>query len=139
MPGCSHITNISASGKVRHCPADIIVEFPHYANMARRGTPKDAVSWYLPEWMAARGLEGRGAQTRMRELTGWSKATMSQLFNGEQDYSPAIIKAAAKALRCEDYELLMHPDRAMALRRQREDSLRIVADTETLRTGTHDE
>lgn len=85
--------------------------------MARRGIPKGPVNWYLREWMQNAGIEGRGAQARMCKLTGWSKATMSQLFNGEQDYSPKIIAEAAAALNVAEYELLMHPDRAMALRR----------------------
>jgi transcriptional regulator with XRE-family HTH domain len=110
--------------------------------MARRGVPKGQINWYLREWMASAGLSGRGAQTKMMERTGWSKATMSQLFNGTQDYSPNIVNDAAKALNCEPYELLMHPDRAMRLRRVREDALRIVEDTTPLptpSTGTHGE
>lgn len=66
--------------------------------------------------MAACGLSGRGAQAKMMERTGWSKATMSQLFNGTQDYSPAIVEAAAAALEVEPFELLLPPERAMALR-----------------------
>lgn len=85
-------------------------------NMARRGIPKAPPRWFLVEWMAACGLSGRGAQAKMMERTGWSKATMSQLFNGTQDYSPAIIEAAATALGVEPFELLLPPDRAMALR-----------------------
>lgn len=85
--------------------------------MSRRGIPKGPINWYLPEWMAACGLSGRGAQTKMRELTGWSKATISQLYNGEQDYSPAVVNAAAVALNAEPYELLMPPERAFAIRR----------------------
>lgn len=106
--------------------------------MARRGVPKGQINWYLREWMEATGLRGRGAQAKMMERTGWSKATMSQLFNGTQDYSPRVVNEAAAALNCEPYELLMHPDRAFALRRVREDAIRIVADTEPLRTGTHE-
>ena len=86
-------------------------------HMARRGIPKGPINWYLPEWMAACGLEGRGAQTKMRELTGWSKATMHQLFHGEQDYSPAVVNAAAAALKAEPYELLMPPEKAFMIRR----------------------
>ena len=104
--------------------------------MARRGVPKGPVNWFLKEWMDSAGLSGRGAQARMMELTGWSKATMSQLYNGDQDYSPKVVNEAAAALKCNPYELLMHPDMAFALRRQREDALRIVADTAPLRTGT---
>jgi transcriptional regulator with XRE-family HTH domain len=85
--------------------------------MARRGVPKGPVNWYLREWMEACGFSGRGAQTRMMELTGWSKATMSQLYNATQDYSPKVLNEAARALNVERYELLMHPSDAMRLRK----------------------
>jgi transcriptional regulator with XRE-family HTH domain len=94
--------------------------------MVRRGVPKNGISWYLPEWMAACGLSGRGSQARMMELTGWSRATMSQLYNGKQDYSPEIINEAAKALNLEPYELLMHPDKAMLLRQALANARQIV-------------
>jgi len=64
----------------------------------------------------------------MMELTGWSKATMSQLFNGTQDYSPKILTEAAKALNVEPFELLMPPERAMSLRRMRESAISIAAE-----------
>src|SRR6478735_7435484 len=86
MPLCSHMTNLYASPIVRTYPADLHGEFPYSANMARRGIPKGEVNWYLCEWMDACGLKGRGAQARMAKLAGWSKATMSQLYNGDQDY-----------------------------------------------------
>jgi transcriptional regulator with XRE-family HTH domain len=96
--------------------------------MARRGIPKAGVSWYLVEWMAARGLQGRGAQAKMMELTGWSKATMSQLYNGTQDYSPKYIAEAAKALGIEEYELLMPPEKANNLRKLRAAAEQIVSE-----------
>lgn len=83
--------------------------------MARRGIPK-RINWYLVEWMAAHGMEGRGAQAQMMEKTGWSKATMSQLYNGDQDYSPKVVNEAATALNVRPWELLMHPEEAMAIR-----------------------
>lgn len=94
--------------------------------MARRGIPKGPVRWYLREWMDACGLEGRGAQARMMELTGWSRASMSQLYNGTQDYSPKIVDEAATALKIEPFELLMPPERAMALRRIQIDAREIA-------------
>lgn len=94
--------------------------------MARRGVPKGPVNWYLREWMDACGLKGRGAQARMMELTGWSKATMSQLYNGTQDYSPKVVNEAAMALSVEPYELLMPPQRAMAFRQFRSTAEQIV-------------
>lgn len=87
-------------------------------------------------------MEGRGAQTRMMELTGWSKATMSQLYNGTQDYSPKILAEAAEALNAEPFELLMHPERAMAMRQLRTTAAEIVRsepapiETPARRTGT---
>lgn len=104
----------------------------HNRNMARRGVPVE-INWFLREWMDSTAMfSGRGGQARMMEETGWSKATMSQLYNNKQDYSPKIINEAAKALNAETWELLMPPERAMALRRIRQDALRIVEDTTPL-------
>lgn len=110
--------------------------------MARRGIPKGPVNWYLREWMEACGLSGRGAQAKMMERTGWSKATMSQLFNGTQDYSPKVVNEASVALSVEPWELLMHPDRAMALRRLQSSAQDVVsiahdAGLDNARDGTH--
>lgn len=99
--------------------------------MARRGIPKGPVNWYLREWMEACDIKGRGAQSKMMKLTGWSKATMSQLYSGQQDYSPKLVNEAAAALNAEPWELLMPPERAMAMRRLREDAIRIAADNPT--------
>lgn len=106
--------------------------------MTRRGVPKNRqVNWYLNEWMEVCDIKGRGAQKKMMELTGWSKATMSQLFNGDQDYSPKIINEAARALNVEPYELLMPPERAMRLRRFRETAVELAHEVEEDRaTGT---
>jgi len=117
MRTCSHITNISASPQIRISGKDASLRIRNNSHMARRGIPKGPVNWFLQEWMASRGLDGRGSQTKMMELTGWSRATMSQLYNGQQDYSPVILKTAAEALNAEPFELLMPPERAMAIRR----------------------
>lgn len=136
MQLCSHITNEHSSFKVRTCHTDKRRRFPYNADMARRGVPKEPVQWFLREWMAARSMEGRGAQVRMMELTGWSKATMSQLFNGTQDYSPKILAEAATALNAEPFELLIHPERAMAIRQLRTTAAEIVKSEPAQRTGT---
>jgi transcriptional regulator with XRE-family HTH domain len=137
------MTNLHASPKVRTFPADTENRWAHERFMARRGVPKGPVNWYLREWMAACGLDGRGSQAKMMEMTGWSKATMSQLFNGTQDYSPKVVNDAARALNAEPWELLMHPDQAMALRRLQTSASDVVRiahdaglDTPT-RDGTH--
>lgn len=101
---------------------------PHNPNMARRGIPKGPLDWYLVEWMEACGLTGRGSQAKMRELTGWSAATMSQLYNGTQNYSPKVVNEAARALNVEVFELFMPPERAMHLRKMRETAISIAAE-----------
>jgi len=126
IPISSHITNILASGKVRTCPADPASAYPYNANMSRRGIPTGHSPWYLVEWMAVKGMKGRGAQTKMMELTGWPKASMSQLYNGTQDYNPKLLAEASEALDIEPFELLMHPDRAEAFRELRKTAAVIV-------------
>lgn len=51
---------------------------------------------------------------------------MSQLYNGTQDFNPDLLETAAKALNAEMWELLMLPERAMAIRRLRESAAQIV-------------
>jgi transcriptional regulator with XRE-family HTH domain len=96
--------------------------------MARRGIPKGQVSWHLREWMDHLNVKQRD----MVERAGWSKATASQLYNGDQDYSPRVVAQAAVALHVAPFELLMKPEQAMALRRLREGALRVVEDTKAL-------
>jgi transcriptional regulator with XRE-family HTH domain len=72
------------------------------------------------------GLSGRGAKAKMMSLTGWSRATMSQLYNGKQDYSPEILRQASEALQVEPYELLMRPEKAILLREAVSGARRIV-------------
>ena len=127
MRDCSHITNVRASAYVRTKVADTKSTGSYKPNMARRGIPKGPVRWYLREWMATvPDYAKRGGQAAMAKAAGWSKATMSQLYNGDQDYSPAILEAAAVALHAEPYELLLPPERAMAIRALRESAVTIV-------------
>lgn len=111
----------------------------HNWTMARRGKP-ERINWYLREWMDMAFPTARGRQAKMSELTGWSKATTSQLYNNDQDYSPKVVNEAAAALKAEPWELLMPPERAMALRRFRsaaEDIVTLVHDADaSQRTGT---
>lgn len=122
----SHITNNNTTPFVRTFRKDSICALGHNIAMTRRGIPKSQINWYLPEWMASCGLEGRGAQAKMMKLTGWSRATMSQLYTGKQDYSPAVINAAAKALNAEPFELLVPPSKAHAMRRAMASAQEIV-------------
>jgi transcriptional regulator with XRE-family HTH domain len=127
MPYRSHNTNVGASVFVRTYRNDFAGGSSHNGNMARRGMPTQ-INWYLREWMESLGVK----QAEMIRRTDWSKATMSQLYNNKQDYSPKIVNEAALALNVAPYELLMRPDTAMALRRLRQDALRVVEDTRPL-------
>ena len=95
--------------------------------MARAGIPLQR-NWYLREWMLMLGK----SQADMCRLCDWSKGTASQLYNNKQDYSPRIVAAAAAALNVEPFELLMRPERAMALRRQREAALVLAHDADAM-------
>lgn len=99
--------------------------------MARRGIPKE-INWFLREWMDALKVK----QADMIRLTGWSKATMSQLYNNKQDYSPKIVNTAAEVLGVERFELLMPPARAMAYRRQREAAVVLVHDADAAESAS---
>jgi len=100
---------------------------------SRAKRPVIYTNWYLREWMDALGVN----QATMSERTGWTKTKASHLYNSQQDHSSVVLDEAARALNCQAYELLMRYEAAMALRRQREDAVKIVADTEMLRaTGT---
>lgn len=80
---------------------------------------------------------GVKTQAEMARRTGWSKATMSQLYNGDQDFNSKILTEAADALGIERHELLMTPEIAMAQRRMRQAAIQIVHDAGPReRTGT---
>ena len=86
---------------------------------------KPGHDWYLRDWMATQ----RVSQADLCRATGYPKAKMSELVNGVSRYNRDAVNDLARALSINPYELLMRPDQAFALRRQREDALRIVKDT----------
>lgn len=92
--------------------------------MAKKARPVLNVGWYLPEWMDTL----RVRQADMVERAGWSKTTASLLYNRQQDYSPRLVEEASIALNIAPFELLLHPDDAMAMRRMRESAVTIAAD-----------
>lgn len=127
---------LNCNRKVRTFGNDFHVGFSHNPNMAnRRGIPKQGASWFIREWMDMLGVRQRD----MVERCDWSKATASQIYNGTQDFSPKIVREAALALNVEPWELLMHPDKAMALRRLQASAQQIVdiAHDADKRDGTH--
>lgn len=78
--------------------------------------------WHLAEWARVKGLSQADAQ---REI-GWAKSSASNLFNNHQRYTQHLVDQAAAWLGIEPYELLMEPEKAMALRRLEESARTIV-------------
>lgn len=112
----------------------------YYAKVPKRRTaPRPAAAqpdWYLPEWMRTLNV----SQATLARECDWPPNTMHGIYHGRTHYYREIVNLIAAKLKIEPYELLMHPDQAFALRRQREDALRIVQATAPLqRTGTNDQ
>jgi transcriptional regulator with XRE-family HTH domain len=84
-------------------------------------------SWYLLEWAERAGLK----QADVARLAGWSKAKGSDVWNGQR-YTQELIDELAPILNVRPFELLMHPDDAIAIRNVREEAARLVAISERL-------
>lgn len=82
--------------------------------------------WFLKEWLR---YYGKKQADMVRELD-WNKAKVSLTASGKQPYDRDDVNQASAYLNIQPYELLMHPDDAMALRRLKRDAARIVATQE---------
>lgn len=80
--------------------------------------------WYLKEWMTSLDL----SQADLQRLAGWGKRKASELVNGSTRYNRDVINEVCAALNLRPFELLMHPDDAMAIRRFRDSALKLAAD-----------
>lgn len=126
MLASSVIPNGKSIGPVRFLLNDLACARSYYPNMDL--APRH--DWYLKAWMTS-------LKVRQRDImaaTGYSKATMSDLSTGKQRFNRDILNDVANALHIRPYELLMHPDEAMALRRVRESAVQIAAETPTPET-----
>lgn len=83
-----------------------------------------AHDWYLKEWLQT--LCKRQADI-VRDLD-WNKARVSLMMSGKQQYTRDAVNELALYLNLEPFELLMHPDDAMAIRRLRDSAMQIAAD-----------
>lgn len=82
--------------------------------------------WFLKEWLR---YYGKKQADMVRDLD-WNKAKVSLTASGKQPYDREAVNEAAAYLNLQPYELLMHPDDAMALRRLKRDAARIAATQE---------
>lgn len=79
--------------------------------------------WFLKEWLR---YYGKKQADMVRDLD-WNKAKVSLTASGKQPYDRDHVNEASAYLNIQPYELLMHPDDAMALRRLKRDAARIAA------------
>lgn len=84
--------------------------------------------WYLKEWLHT--LKKRQADL-VRDLD-MNKAKVSLTAAGKQPYNRDDVNLIADYLNLRPYELLMHPDEAMTLRRLRTDMIRLAHEAEQL-------
>lgn len=80
--------------------------------------------WYLREWLDAVGKK----QADIVNDLGWNKAKVSLSVACKPQYNRDAVNELADYLNIKPYELLMHPEDAMAMRRLRLDAIRIAVD-----------
>jgi hypothetical protein len=78
---------------------------------------KPRYDWYFKDW--ARTLDIRFPHAWLQKEVGYSDGKASNVLTGKKRYDRDIINEVAEAMKVHPFELLMHPDDAMALRRMR--------------------
>ena len=91
-----------------------------------RGMAAPGHDWYFKEWLRSLGKKQADV---VRDLD-WNKAKVSLTASGKQPYTRAEINEIADYLHLRPYELLMHPDDAMRLRRLRDEMVRLAHESE---------
>lgn len=92
---------------------------------------RPAHDWYLREWLATLGKR----QADLVNDLGWNKARVSLMLRGEQQYTRDAVNEVAAYLALRPYEMLLHPDEAMAIRRFREDAVRLAHESAAFDDG----
>ena len=82
--------------------------------------------WYLKEWLKTLGKKQADI---VRDLD-WNKARVSLMLRGDQQYNRDAINELVIYLNIKPYELLMHPQDAMALRRLQKTAVEIAHSVE---------
>jgi transcriptional regulator with XRE-family HTH domain len=131
---CSVERNFLSSPPVRIGLREMAGAMRYHPNMPRKVTPAPVIGplgqdWYLRDWLAHLRMK----QADLTRATDIPKGTMSAIFNGRTNYYRELVNTIADALHIQPYELLMHPDDAMAIRRLRMtareiSSVRLAAD-----------
>lgn len=93
----------------------------HNVNMSR--APEH--DWYLHEWVATSEKNQNSLTTEL----GMHKNTAHRLWHGKQPYRRDYVNQIAAWLNIQPYELLLHPEDAMAIRAMRAAAPRMVGST----------
>jgi hypothetical protein len=120
MRPTSHHANYWSSPDLHIVPNEASRRRPYGANMPRKSAKSDGVrpeqpDWYLPQWMRTLKV----TQADLARDCGWTPSTMHGIYHGRTSYYRDIVNLVAGKLRIQPYELLMHPEQAMAYRRFR--------------------
>jgi hypothetical protein len=83
--------------------------------------------WYLRQWLRFYGKK----QADVVADLDWNKARVSLMASGKQPYTRDAVNELADYLNLRPYELLMHPDEAMRMRRLRSEMIRLAHENET--------
>ncbi|MBO9380422.1 transcriptional regulator [Sphingomonas histidinilytica] len=86
---------------------------------------KPGHDWYFNQWLA----HFEKSQADVVQALEWNKSKVSLFASGKQRYHRDDVNQLAAYLNLEPFELLLPPDRAMAIRRLRENAIRIASDT----------
>lgn len=78
--------------------------------------------WYFKQWL----LHFEKIQAEVVKDLGWNKSKASLMFNDKQRYHRDDVNEIAAYLQIEPFELLLPPERAMALRQYRASAEQIV-------------
>jgi len=84
--------------------------------------PNEEPNWYLQDWMRHFGK----IQADLTKELGWDKSRANFLFHGKQPYKRERLNEVAAWLSVEPYELLMPPEKALAIRELYKTAERIV-------------
>ena len=84
----------------------------------------EPADWFLRDWAKRLGKR----QADLVNTLGWTKNSAFKVWHGRQPYSRKTVNQISAWLGIQPYELLMPPERAMALRRLKESAAMIVAE-----------
>ena len=130
MPHSLHNANFMSNHFVCFLHNDKKTPHLHNDYMARSARSTRNYHWYINEWLAHYNL----SQADVVRKTGWTKTKLSHLCNRKQDFSSDVLDTLARALNIRAYELLMHPDEASAIKRIRQEALRIASESPSAST-----